>query len=593
MNARSISTDRRPASRRTIAAQAVAAAGILVTPCVYSFHFESFSDAKLTFLALAGIALACLYVPEVTVRPRPVGRALALGLVALGFVVVVQAPFISAVPAYTLADAGAFALVAATAFLFSSAFGWTDTGRERLLLLVAGSALPVAALGLLQYAGALPGLFPVFPGYDQRVYSVFGNQDLFGGYLAIALPLWLALVAVRRIPMAAGAVAMVLLLPAITLSGSRSAWLAALVGCIVALALSTGEKRRRWVLPIVLAAFVLAITVVLAPGATVDRFRTTFSPSDTGYHVRGWIWDATWRMFSRHPILGVGLGNFGFEIPPYLGEAAREYGPGATGPNQIPVLHAHSDLLEIGAETGLVGLVVLGALIALLVRRRGPGWGALAAYGVFALVNTTMHSPPHVFVFLLLVLSLLSRDPAPAAAGGRLPIRWARPTMPVVYIALASFAVVSTIVPSWQLGGAEIAYDRGDQSGAEARYQHAINWPWPNYRAAKDLAILCANEGRNQEAAKYAKQARDGIDTGEIHMLLGMLAERRGDDRAARAAYRRCLDRWPAYAPAWDRLIALSPPDERATLRQEEAKWVPETVDVATVPQAPADSRLP
>src|SRR5204863_422971 len=97
--------------------------------------------------------------------------------------------------------------------------------RDRITDAIVASAVVVAALALLQYAGWASYLFPVFPTYTQAMYSVFGNQDLLGGYMAIAVPLALARFIHRpRVIWAAATLAMVVTL---VVSGCRSAWLAA------------------------------------------------------------------------------------------------------------------------------------------------------------------------------------------------------------------------------------------------------------------------------------------------------------------------------------------------------------------------------
>lgn len=65
-------------------------------------------------------------------------------------------------------------------------------------------------------------------------------------------------------------------------------------------------------------------------------------------------------MFSRHPLQGVGLGNYPVEYDEYVGEvgsSARIY------PRARPTRYPHNLFLEIAAETGIIGLIVFTVVI--------------------------------------------------------------------------------------------------------------------------------------------------------------------------------------------------------------------------------------
>jgi hypothetical protein len=73
-----------------------------------------------------------------------------------------------------------------------------------------------------------------------------------------------------------------------------------------------------------------------------------------------------WRAFKEHPILGVGIGNFGY----YAQAHDPRY---AANPGVV----VNNEYLEILAETGLVGLVALLGFVVALVLRVGRAWGRL------------------------------------------------------------------------------------------------------------------------------------------------------------------------------------------------------------------------
>jgi O-antigen ligase len=164
------------------------------------------------------------------------------------------------------------------------------------------------------------------------------------GYLAFegrgtASRLWLA-----YLPLAVGAVA---------LSGSRGASLSAAIGAATTLGLAT--SRRPWTAAgaaALLAASGLAAWWVV-PLETWDRIFTIGEQLSGGtIGGRAPIWRAGLDVFSRHPILGVGVGGFARSVSPALGEA----------------IAAHNSLLSIGVEFGSIGLLLfLGALASVLV----------------------------------------------------------------------------------------------------------------------------------------------------------------------------------------------------------------------------------
>ena len=65
-----------------------------------------------------------------------------------------------------------------------------------------------------------------------------------------------------------------------------------------------------------------------------------------------------WQMFSEHPVIGVGWGNF----PKHYQTYARHIGTD----NRRTERGAHNLYLQIGAEQGLLGLGIIGALLGLL-----------------------------------------------------------------------------------------------------------------------------------------------------------------------------------------------------------------------------------
>ena len=412
-------------------------------------------------------------------------------------------------------------------------------------LLLSGGV--IALLALLQYGGMINRLFPVFPGYDQRAYSVFGNQNLLGGFMAVLLALLLSLFRwtprMQRGHFVASVALFAMLLGALLVSGTRTAWLAAVVGCGYTLLMGTRPRKTRLLLrrprTVRVVVIVLTVIAILAVGAPLltTRIALTFTERDVGGHARLWFWAGASRMIIERPLFGVGLGNYAYWSPYYQGKVLHAPGGEALFHNEQHTVHAHSEPLEWLAETGVLGSLFLLWFAVTVFRRRGPQTGALVALAVFSCFNTLWHSPPHVLAGLLL-------------AGVFTPGNTASPrdrktgaTLSATAILLAAAFMHTALIPSVLLSRAEMLHVVGRMP--EASYRRALHWPWPNPQARKSYAIFLLDESRFDAARVQLEQALEGMDTGATHLLLAICAEARGDRKAVLEHAQACLFRWP------------------------------------------------
>jgi putative inorganic carbon (HCO3(-)) transporter len=293
-------------------------------------------------------------------------------------------------------------------------------------ILLAGTAQ--AGLGLYQFLfRAGPEGFLLFGGRFLRAYGSFRQPNPYAGYLGLVLPIAYSLAlwglgvrqADRRPPTTdhrppTGAarysllltpyslIAFGLMLAALYASQSRGAWIgfaaalatvslarggrtAALFGLVVAvLAIMGAMGGLESLPPVVVQRFSDALTVLKIPDiATAEVTYANFATIERLAHLR-----AALDMWRDHPWLGVGFGNYATIYPAY-----------AIGRWLNPLGHAHNYYLNVGAETGLVGLVAYGLL---WLAAFGLGWGAVrrssgferavAAGGVGVLVHLTVHN---------------------------------------------------------------------------------------------------------------------------------------------------------------------------------------------------------
>ncbi len=429
-----------------------------------------------------------------------------------------------------------------------------ERARLWLVLALVASALAAALLAIAQFFGALSWFFPQFEHYNQPAYSVFGNQDLLGGYLALALPLagaW----AHRPVPprfRVPALLALAVLATGLALSGSRSAWIAALTGWAV-----LSADRRAMRLPFAAIALGIAIAALSAGPYPLERAGGALSPGDTGIRARLWFWDGALRMAAAHPVFGAGLGAFPARSPRHLGEALHAPYGERHFRNEIHTLHAHSEPLEYAAETGLAGLACgLWMLLRLWPCANRTLWAALVAQLVFALFNPAWRSPPHALAMLLLCAMLLAHRPGGAPPPEHHAARW-----PAVAAAMALTLcwVWSMLLPALLLRHAENLH----LSGAEPRpaYARAIAYPWPAPEAREEYAMALQERGQWEEAHVQLVEAhRLGLDTGRLHLLLACGALAQGLPAEAETAARACLLRWPDNTEARRILLQVQNP---------------------------------
>lgn len=171
------------------------------------------------------------------------------------------------------------------------------------------------------------------------------------------------------------AIAVPSLVAALILSLTRNAWLGAMAGVLVLLAI------RNWRLLLVVPVAAL-IVVLIAPGAVMSRIKSIGDTSDPATRDRIAMLRMGGAMVKDHPVAGVG--------PEMVERVYVQYrDPLAVNPTNP---HLHNVPVQIAAERGLPALAVWLWFIAVAVRdlwrqlRSGPA-RALAGAGLAAVVS--------------------------------------------------------------------------------------------------------------------------------------------------------------------------------------------------------------
>ncbi|MCD6291641.1 MAG: O-antigen ligase family protein [Anaerolineae bacterium] len=304
------------------------------------------------------------------------------------------------------------------------------------------AATAEAMLGLYQFIRAIgPPQFVVLERFV-RAYGTFRQPNPFGGYLGLVAPIaisltWWAAIQVWREWRTSDkwrSSALLALLGASTgtvivgliVSWSRGAWLGFVAATIVIIV------ARGWrTITAVALTIATGVAVIILGGyarspataalwsrmAGLGHYMHFIDPrtveiTDKNFPIiqRLAQWWAAWRMFSDHPWLGVGIGNYATAYPAYA--LPRWY---------LSLGHAHNYYLNAAAETGLIGLAAyLTAGIATLswVGRqalKGDGWQQALAIGILGvLAHLSVHNlfdnlyVQHMILHLALLLGTLA-----------------------------------------------------------------------------------------------------------------------------------------------------------------------------------------
>lgn len=209
------------------------------------------------------------------------------------------------------------------------------------------------------------------PALADRISGLFGADNLKLGPTLASLAPFALLWAQRRWGVRGLWLLAIPVTAAVLLAGARAGWLSHALVLAILLWRSAGGGRRGW-LTLVVAA-VLGLGIVAGSAALSPRFAERLARSAAAFDG-GWagldhalsgrlpIWSTSVAIAAAHPLNGIGVRGFRDAYAGYADPDDRWLGvPGG-------VLHPHQWLLEVQAETGLLGLLCWLAGIAAVWR---------------------------------------------------------------------------------------------------------------------------------------------------------------------------------------------------------------------------------
>ncbi len=268
-------------------------------------------------------------------------------------------------------------------------------GLSRLyLVILLFTALLEAVWGAAQLYGWIESQHALF-----RLTGSFFNPGPYSGYLAVCLPVCLGWILrygrskpevrpeKRRLYYFAW-VCFVAILTMLPSGMSRSAWIAAAIGCTWVYGMEKSKLRLRkpagWrILPTVM---LLSVVCVAAIAMVIAAYHLKKDSADG----RLWIWKVTVSAWKQQPWLGTGTGGF---PQAYARAQSAWFAAGEATQNEQERAgcpeYAFNDYLQTGLEQGLIGLVIWVAWLVCVFRegirrKRYEICGALLALLVFA-----------------------------------------------------------------------------------------------------------------------------------------------------------------------------------------------------------------
>ena len=272
--------------------------------------------------------------------------------------------------------ATAYAAIALVAFTVVSLRG----PRGLALGLLAGGAFQ-ALYGILVLASGYDRIWGVpKTAYLESATGTFINRNHYAAYLALALASGAGLLlsrlagdprrnagrpglarwsegpAARTILVA---VAVALVAAGLLVSFSRAGITVGLLALSATLLASDVPRRRGARLALLASTLTIAAVPLLSLGAGPLAARFASAERDFfGSGGRATVWSDTVRLAAAHPVIGSGLGTFAEAYPPFRSPEVRAH-----------YTHAHNDWLQAVAEGGLVGSLLLLAIVAPVARR--------------------------------------------------------------------------------------------------------------------------------------------------------------------------------------------------------------------------------
>ncbi len=540
---------------------------IVVLPLFAGYMFTE----RMLAAGIAALAMGLLACVAAGLRSREVHEGLGAaawpiaGFLAWQVVATTTSVYLHASLLSVLAMAGYVAVLAVCASLFRAG-GW----RRWAWVAVAVAGAIEGIVGLRDWTQTA-----IFQGdLSWRIFGTMYNPNVVAGYFICVIPAAVLVLAMAwhraaddderpRYGLIAAGFAVLIPSLALLLTASRAGILGAMLAGAVLIFATPNRIRGRWVAVGIIA---LVALVLVAPPLR-NRILSAATQSHSAI-FRWYTWVGTAKMVAARPIVGFGPGTFEHAYPQYA----------ITGFTRM----AHQTPLQIAAEAGIPGLLLMLGAIWMLVRPMAhglsaggiraveiaAGLAAMAGLGLQNLADYTWYVPAVGMTLSAVVGLSLSAARGESQGGSSHPRRW--------LCWSAAVAMLAAIIVAGVGLQAQLLALRGKQEIGRGRYQLAMTWL---RRAAEldpldaeiveDLAQATAASplGGLERAVTLRLQAAELNPTkAGNYLALAYLYRELGDLQSAVNAARRALEVHPGYARGY---VVLAQLQEQMGLEQQ------------------------
>ena len=305
---------------------------------------------------------------------------------------------------------------------------------RRLAFLIIAVGLFESLYGMVEYFSGRNQIFFLKKTSSFAVSGTFVNKNHFAGYLELVIPLAFSVLFSRLnersqasskwfvrfldekyMKVFLTSFVLLILIAGLFLSGSRGGIISFAGGMLCMLLLSCQRRLLRRNTAAIFIVLLLASVGAFAFGhemllERLQSFRDI--DEDLSFQLRLNYWNDALKISRNFPIFGSGFGTFAHIQPVYQGI-----------PSTLTVKYAENDYLQMFSETGVIGMLLLGSIVAFYCRSTLAAWKQqqsrwaimLTTGGLSALCSLLIHSvtdfnlrvPSNAFLFIVVAAMTL------------------------------------------------------------------------------------------------------------------------------------------------------------------------------------------